>query len=89
MAAELAMLRGQQQHRVGTPYTPHTSHTGITLCAQSGDAALHCELRKEKAASRRYQVATENLLKFVEVLLLYSLLTHTVTAHTHRTVTRH
>ena len=30
-------------------------------------AAMDCELRKEKATTRRYQVATERLLQFVEV----------------------
>ncbi len=84
MVAELALLRGEQSmHQERVSYHP-SSRTHTTLCcvqSVSGNPALECELRKERAVSRRYQVATEHLLQFVEVP------THIPpTPHTHLTL---
>lgn len=39
-------------------------------------AAVDCQLRKEQKAVRRYEVATEKLLQFVEVTILCIITAH-------------
>lgn len=58
-------------------------------------AAVDCQLRKEQKAVRRYEVATEKLLQFVEVTILCIIFETlpTVVSHLrlslHRTVMKH
>lgn len=79
MEAELSVLKEEQPdlvewllHESGTDqYYIHCDHDQLFI--QSNEelrrrlAAVDCQMRKEKKAVRRYEVATEKLLQFVEV----------------------
>ena len=55
MEAELSVLRGQERDLT-------TAELRRRL------ATLNCQMKKEQAIVRRYQVATEKLLHFAEVI---------------------
>ena len=81
MEAELSVLKEPQTDLVRI-YKSGTVHQFYDLYkiprqTQSNNelrrrlSAVDCQLRKEQKAVRRYEVATEKLLQFVEVIIYY------------------